>query len=196
MAGSALNTVFRLLSGHRADRCQIRHLPVVAAQMLRAAVAFAVGWSWPGLLLYAVVRIGRDLPAKASGVVQAGAFAGGATGPVAFGFVVDASGYETAWPLAGLLFFAAAMHIVLARRLFADLVARPPRDTIAYDGGAGMPRPRSPSSDLSHRGACEPWVGRESGAQKGFSPPRQDPRVGSTMWQFLPHGVPATDAAN
>lgn len=140
-----MNIVFRLLSGHRADRRQIRHLPVVAAQMLvgaiaflvlpvpspvtailSAIVAFAVGWSWSGLLLYAVVRFGRDLPAKALGVVQAGAF----------GFVVDASGYETAWRLAALLFFAAAMLIVLARRLFfADQVARPPRDAIAYDGG-------------------------------------------------------------
>jgi len=158
-AGSGLNIVFRLLSGHLADRRQIRHLPVVAAQMLvgaiallalsvpsqvtvipSALVAFGVGWSWPGLLLYAVVRIGRDTPAKASGVVQAGAFAGGATGPVAFGFVVEASGYETAWRLAALLFLAAAMLVVIARRLFiADLVARPPRDAIAYDGGRGTP---------------------------------------------------------
>lgn len=156
-AGSGLNIVVRLLSGHLADRRQIRHLPVVAAQMLVGAVAllvlsvpsqvtvipsalaaFAVGWSWPGLLLFAVVRIGRDTPAKASGVVQAGAFAGGATGPVAFGFVVEASGYETAWRLAALLCFAAALLVILARRLFiADLVARPPRDVIAYDGGSG-----------------------------------------------------------
>ena len=47
--------------------------------MLRvsAIVAFAVGWAWPGMMLFAVVRVGREAPAAASGAVQVGAFAGG-----------------------------------------------------------------------------------------------------------------------
>lgn len=167
-AGSAMNIVVRVVGGHLADRRHGRNLPVVAAQMLvgsvamaalslptpvavvpAALVAFALGWSWPGLLLYAVVRIGRDAPATASGVVQAGAFAGGAAGPVAFGLVVDAAGYETAWRLAALLFLLAATLILVARRMFiADLVTRPPRQTIGYGGGRDAParvtEPRTP----------------------------------------------------
>jgi MFS family permease len=157
--GSALNIVVRVVSGHRADRRYGRNLPVVATQMLvgavallalsvpspvavvpAALVAFALGWSWPGLALYAVVRIGRDAPATASGVVQAGAFAGGATGPLLFGLVVDAAGYETAWRFAAAAFLLAAALVLLARRMFvADLAARPPRVVIGYGGGREMP---------------------------------------------------------
>ena len=167
-AGSAMNIVVWVVGGHLADRRHGRNLPVVAAQMLvgavalvvlslpspvavvpAALVAFALGWSWPGLLLYAVVRIGRDAPATASGVVQAGAFAGGAAGPVLFGIVVDAAGYEMAWRLAALLFLFAAALVMVARRMFiADLVARPPRDAIGYGGGRDAParvtEPRTP----------------------------------------------------
>lgn len=158
-AGSALNIVARVVGGHRADRRHGRNLPVVAMQMLvgavalvvlsvpspvavvpAALVAFALGWSWPGLVLYAVVRIGRDAPATASGVVQAGAFAGGAVGPLLFGVVVDAGGYEVAWRSAAALFLAAAGLVVVARRMFiADLVARPPRDVVGYGGGREAP---------------------------------------------------------
>ena len=154
-AGSAANVTVRILVGHRADRRHGRNLPVVAAQMLVGAVAlavlsipspvavvpgalagFALGWSWPGLLLYAVVRVGRDSPGTASGFVQAGAFAGGAAGPALFGTVVAGGGYELAWRLAALLFLMAAATVLLARRLFiADLVARPPAQPLGFGGG-------------------------------------------------------------
>lgn len=157
--GSALNITVRLLSGFLADRRHGRNLPVVAAQMLVGAVAlavlswpspasyvpativaFALGWSWPGLLLYAVVRIGRDQPATASGVVQAGAFAGGAAGPLLFGLLVDAAGYRPAWQAAAITFLAASALVVLARRMFiSDLLARPPREPLGYGGGRGAP---------------------------------------------------------
>jgi len=157
--GSGLNIVVRVLSGHLADRRHGRNLPVVASQMLVGAVAlaalsvpspaavvsaglvaFALGWSWPGLLLYAVVRVGRDSPGAASGTVQAGAFIGGAAGPALFGTVVDAAGYEAAWRLAAGLFLVAAALILVARRLFiADLVARPPALPFGYGGGRRHP---------------------------------------------------------
>lgn len=153
--GSAVNIGMRVLAGHLADRRHGRNLPVVALQMSVGAaalvtlsvdrpaavvvgglVAFAVGWSWPGLLLYAVVRIGRDAPARASGLVQAGAFAGGAAGPTFFGVAVSLVGYETAWRIAAAVFLAAAALIVVARRMFiADLVARPPSAPFRYGGG-------------------------------------------------------------
>lgn len=159
-AGSALNVVARLLSGHLADRRHGRNLPVVALQMLvgglalvalsvpvgasyvgATLVAFAIGWSWPGLLLFAVVRVGREAPATASGYVQAGAFVGGAAGPLLFGFGVDLLGYEASWRLAALSFFVAAALVLLSRRMFlADLVVRPPREQLGYGGGRGRPR--------------------------------------------------------
>jgi MFS family permease len=164
--GSGANLLVRVLAGHLADRRHGRNLPVVAVQMFVGAVslvalsfpspyavvpaglvAFALGWSWPGLLLYAVVRLGRDAPGSASGIVQAGAFMGGAAGPVMFGAAVAAAGYETAWRAAGLVFLAAALLILLARRMFiADLVARPPVHPFGYGGGRDVPARTTSSS--------------------------------------------------
>ncbi|HET8717403.1 MAG TPA: MFS transporter [Nocardioidaceae bacterium] len=158
--GSAVNIAMRIGAGHLADHRHGRNLPVVAAQMGVGAVAvaalsfgtapvlvpaallaFAVGWSWPGLLLFAVVRVGRDAPASASGYVQAGAFAGGAAGPVLFGALVSTAGYPVAWRCAAVGFLTAASLVLLARRLFvADLEARPPARPIGYGGGRSAPR--------------------------------------------------------
>lgn len=159
-AGSALNVAGRLLMGHLADRRHGRNLPVVATQMTvggvallavsvpsvpsyfgASLVAFAVGWSWPGLFLYAVARLGRQAPAMASGYAQSGAFIGGATGPLLFGIAVDTFGYEISWRLAALVFFAAAALVILSRRMFlVDLVARPPQEQLGYGGGRAQPR--------------------------------------------------------
>lgn len=154
-AGSAGSIVVRVLSGHRADGRQGANMPVVAAQMYAGAVclaglalatpasvlgfgflAFAVGWAWPGLLLYAVARIGRDAPARASGVVQAGAFVGGAVGPMGFGAMAGAVGFRTTWLVAASCFVVAGTLVLVARHGFrADLRARPPRTPIAWGGG-------------------------------------------------------------
>jgi len=157
--GSALNIVIRVLAGHLADRRHGRNLPVVAVQMLvggaalatlsvpvpaavvpAGLVAFILGWSWPGLLLYAVVRVGRDSPGTASGLIQAGAFAGGAAGPALFGVVVGELGYEAAWRFAAGSFLVAALLVLAARRMFiADLVLRPPVQPLGYGGGRSSP---------------------------------------------------------
>ncbi|NYF98335.1 MFS transporter [Janibacter cremeus] len=175
-AGSALNVVGRLLMGQLADRRHGRNLPVVANQMAvggvallavslpgvasyvtASLVAFGIGWSWPGLFLFAVARVGREAPAKASGYVQAGAFFGGATGPLLFGFAVDAFGYETSWRLAAVAFFAAAGLVLLSRRMFlTDLVARPPRVQLGYGGGREQPRWTT----------ADQWQERESAGQR------------------------------
>jgi predicted MFS family arabinose efflux permease len=156
--GSGASIVVRVFSGHRADGRRGGNLRVVAAQMVVGAVAFvglavgtpvavvlsgflafAIGWSWPGLLLYAVARIGRDAPARASGVVQAGAFVGGALGPVGFGALAAAAGFPVAWLASSGLFLLAATLVVLGRRGFAaDLEARPPRSPVGW-GGARIP---------------------------------------------------------
>jgi len=154
---SALCIVARVLSGLAADRRRGRNLPVVAALMTLGAaglallsvanvpalvvgafLAFAIGWSWPGLMLFAVVRVGRDSPATASSAVQGGAFAGGASGPLLFGLLVAATSYPVAWRTAAAVLFVAAVLALVARRLFlADLARRPPSrplDTVLPTG--------------------------------------------------------------
>ena len=144
-AGSGLSICTRVLTGHRADRRVGRNLPVVALQMLcgsaalavvsigsiptlwvSAILAFAVGWAWPGLMLFAVVRVGREAPGAASAAVQAGAFAGGASGPALFGLLVSHTDYPFAWRVASFFLLTAAVLVFLARRMFLrDLELRP-----------------------------------------------------------------------
>ena len=154
-AGSAGSIVVRVTSGWRADGRHGANLPVVAAQMYAGALclvgvavgtemtvlgfgflAFSVGWAWPGLLLYAVARLGRDSPARASGVVQAGAFVGGAIGPMGFGALAGAAGFRPTWLLAAACFVVGGTLVLAARRGFRiDLAARPPRAPITTGGG-------------------------------------------------------------
>lgn len=143
--GGGLAIAMRVLSGYLADRRQGRNFPVVAGQLVIGAsglvllsqgqvlplvggalVALGVGWAWPGLLLFAVVRIGRDVPAAAAGLLQAGAFAGGAAGPVLFGMAVAGLGYRSAWLMSAVALLFAAALLVVARRMFRrDLRVRP-----------------------------------------------------------------------
>lgn len=159
--GSALSVVARVLTGARADKRFGGNLSIVAAMMLGGAVAllalgavperwavvlfgivaFVVGWSWPGLMLFAVARVGRDAPTQASSVVQAGAFVGGAVGPVLLGLVVEGAGFAWAWWAGATLFLLSAVLTVLARAGFRnDLVRRPPATVFYYGGGRARPR--------------------------------------------------------
>lgn len=142
---SALAIVGRLYVGAAADRRNGRNLPVVTWQMglgaigmallalgtgpavvLGGLVAFALGWSWPGLLIFAVVRLGRDRPNSAAAAVQSGAFAGGAFGPLVFGLIAGAFGYPVAWFVMAVGMAVGAGLLMLARRVFvADLKLRP-----------------------------------------------------------------------
>lgn len=160
-AGSGSSVLVRVATGARADRRHGGNLPVVAVMMLTGAVclgllgtlphvwavvlfgfiAFAVGWSWPGLMLYAVARVGRDAPTQASSVVQAGAFVGGALGPVAFGLVAAGVGFRGAWFAAACAFLVAGILTLLARGGFQrDLLARPPAQPFGFGGGRDTPR--------------------------------------------------------
>ncbi|SOC53829.1 MFS transporter [Ornithinimicrobium cerasi] len=160
-AGSGSSVLVRVVSGLRADARHGGNLSVVAAMMLSGAVclaligavpqvwsvllfgflAFAVGWSWPGLLLYAVARVGRDAPTQASSVVQAGAFVGGALGPVGFGLLVAGLGFRGAWEAAAAALLVAGVLTLLARHGFRrDLRERPPTEPFAYGGGRRSPR--------------------------------------------------------
>lgn len=167
-AGAGSSVLVRVISGLQADRRHGGNMSVVAAMTMVGAVclallgavpqvwavvlfgflAFAVGWSWPGLMLYAVARVGRDAPTQASSVVQAGAFVGGALGPVSFGLVVAGLGSRGAWLAAATAFFLAGLLTLLARRGFRrDLLARPPAQPFGFGGGRGRPRWTTPPPD-------------------------------------------------
>lgn len=145
---AAVCVAARVLSGWAGDRRAGRNIPWVAAQMslgavgfvllaqgdlplvvLGALIAFGFGWAWPGLLIFAVVRVGRDRPASASSAVQSGGFAGGALGPPLFGWLIVTTSYETGWLAAAGLLLAAAALLLYCRRLFLrDLHRRPPAE--------------------------------------------------------------------
>lgn len=144
--GGACSLLARLGSGLAADRRSGWHLPVVSLHLgvgalgvvlisleaptplvLGTVIAFGVGWSWPGVLLFALVRVGRDSPGSASSAVQGGNFAGAALGPALFGYVVATAGFVPAWRLAAVAMVAGALLLVLARGMFvSDRRRRPP----------------------------------------------------------------------
>ncbi|MCZ4586185.1 MFS transporter [Rhodococcus opacus] len=155
--GSCLSICARLISGQRADRRNGGNLTVVIRQIVLGAcgflifaidtvptfwgaaiLTFSIGWAWPGLLLFAIVRIGRDAPGAASGALQAGAFAGGAAGPAMFGLIVSYADYPTAWRTCAAAMLVAAALLTAARRGFLnDLRTRPlshPADTVHTNG--------------------------------------------------------------
>jgi len=143
-AGSGLGILMRLSAGWAADRRDGRHLRVVVAQLVGGALGlgllatsgtpalvlgtllgFGAGWSWPGLLNFAIVRVNRGAPAAATSITQTGVFAGGALGPVAFGATVEAASYDVAWLGSAVTLLAAAGLVTLGRRLLvADLTRR------------------------------------------------------------------------
>ena len=142
--GSAFGIAARVLVGWLADRRSGGYLTVITVMMAGGAVAmalfatgtpaayyvgtvlvFAFGWSWPGLLTFAVVRLNPAAPAVATGYTQTGVFAGGATGPLVFGLLVSTGGYVLAWSAAALAMLAASVFMFLGRRmLLADLARR------------------------------------------------------------------------
>ena len=147
--GSVVGVAARLGGGWLADRRTRAHLPVVAGQLVVGAIGlllvstgspallvlgtvlgFGLGWSWPGVLTFAVVRLNPSAPAAATSVTQTGVFAGGAVGPLAFGLLVEAWSYEVAWRCAAGAMTCAALLLLVGGRLVAPpaevAVATPP----------------------------------------------------------------------
>lgn len=142
--GSAVGIAVRLLVGWWADSRTGGHLVIVAAMLGSGAfgmallattsvpflvpgtvLAFGLGWSWPGLLTFAVVRLNPGAPAVATSITQTGVFAGGATGPLLFGLLVEAGSYRVAWSAAALALLVAALLMTVGRRmLLADRARR------------------------------------------------------------------------
>lgn len=126
--------VARALAGWMADRRTGRHVATVAGMMiagaggalllsvgtrptylLGAVFAYALGWGWPGLFIFAVVRLNPSQPAGATAFVQGGTAAGAVAGPALFGFWVTTHSFETAWLGVGAALICAGLVSLLAR---------------------------------------------------------------------------------
>lgn len=132
---SALGITTRLVAGHRADAADDDRLRIIAALLLLGAagpvllalggapmvilgglVMIGAGWGWTGLVFHSAVRADPTAPAAAAGIVLTGLSAGGASGPLAFGFVAERAGYPTAWLLASAAMLVGAGAMLAAYR--------------------------------------------------------------------------------
>lgn len=88
----------------------------VGLTALAAAVAFAIGWGWPGLLLMASAHEQR-FPARSTARLQTGTFTGMLAGPAAFGWLAQHLSYPVAWLICSALLLLAAGLVVIAATL-------------------------------------------------------------------------------
>jgi MFS family permease len=125
--GSAVGVVSRIVGGWQADLRPGRQVGVIAALLALGAaglaliavpgtvalvvgvvLGFGLGWSWPGLMNFAVVRLHPQAPAAATSITQTGVYAGGCLGPLVLGTVAAHAGYPTMWTVAGGAMLAAS----------------------------------------------------------------------------------------
>lgn len=69
------------------------------AYVAGAVIAAGLGWAWPPLLHFAVVRAHPGAAARATGVLMTGVAAGSALGPLVLGQVAEHLGYRPIWLL-------------------------------------------------------------------------------------------------
>jgi MFS family permease len=156
--GSAVCIAGRVLGGWLADERGGRHLLAIAAMLAVGAgglgllafgsspalvagvvLGFGLGWAWPGVLNFAVVRLHPTAPAAATSITQTGVYAGGALGPIALGFVAANSGYPAMWLVAAGSMLAAAGLMLLGSRLVARRARQIARSRSIQEG---VPSPR------------------------------------------------------
>ena len=134
--GSVVAVLMRMLHGWLADRRSGGHVVVVAGCLILGAagvvllavpgsvalvvgtvLGFGLGWSWPGLLQFAVVRLNPTAPAAATAIVQVGVYAGGCLGPVGFGLIATGLSFATAWVVAAGAMLVAGGGVLVGRRM-------------------------------------------------------------------------------
>jgi MFS family permease len=143
--GSAVGVAARIVGGWLADRMPDRQISVIAGMLTVGAaglamlsvlntatliagvvLGFGLGWAWPGLMNFAVVRLHPQAPAAATSITQTGVYAGGCVGPLGLGTLAAAAGYPTMWMVAAGAMLGAAGAMVLGSRMLqrhADRVA-------------------------------------------------------------------------
>ncbi|MEU8296211.1 MFS transporter [Micromonospora sp. NPDC048909] len=135
--GSAVCVAARVGAGWLADRRSGGHVALIAGMLVVGAaglgllavagpvplvagvvLGFGLGWAWPGLMNFAVVRLHPQAPAAATSITQTGVYAGGCLGPLGLGSLAAHSGYPAMWSTAaGSMLLAAALMLTGSRLL-------------------------------------------------------------------------------
>ncbi|MYA14855.1 MAG: MFS transporter [Acidimicrobiaceae bacterium] len=137
-AASAGVITVRIALGALADRFRTGAVSTVAMLLTASAAGYALmaantpwlyalggqaaiilGWSWPGLMVLALVRIYPEAPGLASSFVIGGLNLGAVIGPVAFGAISDAASPAVALAVAAAWVLGAAV-LSLASRIRLD----------------------------------------------------------------------------
>jgi predicted MFS family arabinose efflux permease len=87
-------------------------VPGTLALVAGVVLGFGLGWSWPGLLNFAVVRLHPQAPAAATSITQTGVYAGGCVGPLGLGALAAAAGYPAMWMVAAAAMVLAGVLMV------------------------------------------------------------------------------------
>ncbi|WP_067494590.1 MFS transporter [Actinoplanes sp. TFC3] len=138
--GSAVCVAARVSGGWQADLFPARQVAVIAALLAAGAVGlallaapglpalivgvvlgFGLGWSWPGLMNFAVVRLHPQAPAAATSITQTGVYAGGCIGPLGLGAVASGADYPAMWTVAAVAMLGAAALMVVGSRMLRKL---------------------------------------------------------------------------
>ncbi|MGR6316734.1 MFS transporter [Micromonospora soli] len=134
--GSAVCVVARVGAGWLADRRESGHVTLIAGMLVVGAaglgllalagpgplvagvvLGFGLGWAWPGLMNFAVVRLHPQAPAAATSITQTGVYAGGCLGPLGLGTVAAHLDYPTMWAVAAVAMLLAAVLMLTGARL-------------------------------------------------------------------------------
>ncbi len=108
-------TVVALLVASAAGYALMAAADIAWLYALAGQVAIILGWSWPGLMVLALVRLNPHAPGLASSFAVGGLNLGAVVGPAAFGAISDAASSSTALAMAAIWTFAAAALNLLGR---------------------------------------------------------------------------------
>ena len=141
--GGAVCAIARITGGWQADRFPGRQVGVIAGLLAAGAIGlgllavsgtvplvigvlmgFGLGWSWPGLMNFAVVRLHPQAPAAATSITQTGVYAGGCLGPLGLGAVATVAGYPTMWTIAAVAMLLAALLMFVGSRMLLSWSGR------------------------------------------------------------------------
>jgi predicted MFS family arabinose efflux permease len=92
-------------------------VPGVVALIAGVVLGFGLGWAWPGLMNFAVVRLHPQAPAAATSITQTGVYAGGCLGPLGLGAVASGVDYPAMWTVAAAAMLGAAALMVVGSRM-------------------------------------------------------------------------------
>lgn len=99
-------------------------VPGTSALIVGTVLAFGLGWAWPGLLQFAVVRLNPSAPAAATSIVQVGVYAGGFGGPIVFGTLAAHVSFPTAWTVSAVVMLVSSALMLVGRRMLLAHAAR------------------------------------------------------------------------